>query len=228
MPKGRKCRPLGGKFPWIRKPFSENKKRLVPKEISTQIKELEPNSTNLKFKSKKQRPDCAKKPDPINSYGLKFKNKTMRVLLDSGSSRDLIFMKKGSRTCISVAKRVVPQSWGTSNGTFVSNKVGNIEISFVEYAASKKVHLQLDIVEYSPGDQAPMYDLIIQKQTLHNLGIGLEREDNTNRQDPPTHDEHFANLQLKPNITRALRQNTCFTQESISTHRTTKQVVEIR
>jgi hypothetical protein len=64
-------------------------------------------------------------------------------------------MKKGSSKCISVAKWVVPQSWGTSYGTFVTDKVGDIEISFVEYSASKKVHLQPDIVGYSPGDQAP-------------------------------------------------------------------------
>ncbi len=93
-------------------------------------------------------------------------------------------MKKGSSKCISVVKRVVPQSWGTSNSTFVAERVGNIEISFVEYSASKKVHLQPDIVEYSPGDQAPMYNLIIGKQTMHNQPrgeIGLPREDNNNR-----------------------------------------------
>ncbi len=57
-------------------------------------------------------------------------------------------MKKGSNKCISVVKRVVSQSWGTSNGTFVTeDNVGNIEISFVEYSASKKVRLQPDIVE---------------------------------------------------------------------------------
>ncbi len=60
-------------------------------------------------------------------------------------------------------KRVVPQSRGTSNGTFVTDRVGDIEISFVEYSARKKVCLQPGIVEYSPGDQAPMYDLIIGK-----------------------------------------------------------------
>ncbi len=49
----------------------------------------------------------------------------------------------------SVTKRVVPQSWGTFNGTFDTEKVGDIEISFVGYPASKKVCLQLDIVEYS-------------------------------------------------------------------------------
>jgi hypothetical protein len=44
--------------------------------------------------------------------------------------------------------------------------VGDIEISFLEYLASKKVDLQLDIVEYSSRDQAPLYDLIIGKQTI--------------------------------------------------------------
>jgi hypothetical protein len=71
-------------------------------------------------------------------------------------------------------KQVVPQSWGTSNGTFITDKVGDIEISFVECSASKKVRLQPDIVEYSPGDQAPVYDLIIGKQTMHNLGVKLD------------------------------------------------------
>ncbi len=78
-------------------------------------------------------------------------------------------------------KRVVPQVWGISNGTFVTNKVGNIEISFVEYSASKKVRLQLDIVEYTPGDQAPMYDLIIGKQTIHDLGVKLDFKEKTIR-----------------------------------------------
>ncbi len=68
-------------------------------------------------------------------------------------------------------KRVVPQSWGTSNGTFVTEKVGGIEILFVEYSSSKKVRLQPDIVEYGPGDQAPMYDHIVGKQTTHDLGV---------------------------------------------------------
>ncbi len=77
-------------------------------------------------------------PDPSISSELYDKNKTIRVLLDSGSSGDLHFMKKGSSKCVSVVKWVVPQSWGTSNGTFITNKVGNIEIFFVEYSACKK------------------------------------------------------------------------------------------
>jgi hypothetical protein len=67
--------------------------------------------------------------------------------------------------------QVVPQLWGTSNSIFVTDTVGDIEISFVEYSASKKVHLQPDIVKYSLGVQAPMYDFIIGNQTMHNLGV---------------------------------------------------------
>jgi hypothetical protein len=89
------------------------------------------------------------------------------------------FVKKGSIKYISIAKRAVPQYWGICIGTFNTDRVGDIEISFVKYSTSKKVHLQLDIVEYNPGDQAPMYDLIIGKQTLHNLGVILDFKEKT-------------------------------------------------
>jgi hypothetical protein len=167
--------------------------------------------------SKNTSSDCNKTPDPSFSSGLYVRNKTNRVLLDSGSSGDLLFMKIGSSKRISVVKRVVPQSWGTSNGTFVTDKVGNIEIFFLEYLASKKVHLQPDIVEYSPGDQTPMYDLIIGKQTMHDLGVKLDFQEKT-----ITIDEillpmrNIANLQLKPRITRALRENTCLLKSQLA------------
>ena len=157
MPKGGKSQFSGGKYPRIKKPFSKIKKRPDTKEISCKSKKLELNCTNLKLNSKKTCSDWAKTPDPSISSGLrekqnvhilnnlsaitspiKVQNKTIRVLLDSGSSGDLLFMKKGSSKCISVVKRVVPQSWGTSNGTFVTDRVGDIEISFVEYSASKR------------------------------------------------------------------------------------------
>ncbi len=118
--------------------------------------------------------------------------------------------------------------WGTSNGTLVTHRVGIFEISFVEYPASKKVRLQPDTVEYSPGDQAPMYDLIIGKQTMHDLGVKLDFQEKTITIDKillPM--RNIANLQLKPRITRALRENTCFAQEPISTHSKTKRVVDI-
>ncbi len=128
----------------------KSRKGRIPKKLVSKPKKLELNCTNLMLNSKNLRSDHAKMPDPSVSSGLYVKNKTIRVLLDSGSSGDLLFMKKGSSKCIFVVKQVVPQSWGTSNGTFVTDKVGDIEISFVEYLASKKVRFQPDIVEYSP------------------------------------------------------------------------------
>jgi hypothetical protein len=38
---------------------------------------------------------------------------------------------------------------------------------------------------------------------------------------------NIANLQLKPRFTRALRENTCFAQEPISTRSATKRMVKI-
>jgi hypothetical protein len=159
----------------------KSRKGQIPKKLGSKLKKLELNCTNLELNSKKTCTGRAKMPDPSISSGLKVKNKTIKVLLDSGSSGDLLFMKKGSSECISVVKRVVPQSWGTSNGTFVTDRVGDIEISFVEYSASEKVCFQFqpDIVEYSPGDQAPMYDLIIGKQTMHDQGVNLDFQEKT-------------------------------------------------
>ena len=125
----------------------KTRKGRIPKKLAPNSKKLELNSTNLMLNSKNTRSDHAVVPDLSNSSGLYVKNKTIRVLLDSKSSGDLLFIKKGSSKRMSVVKRVVPQSWGTSNGTFVTDKVGEIEISFVEYSASKKVCLQPDIVE---------------------------------------------------------------------------------
>jgi hypothetical protein len=73
-----------------------------------------------------------------------------------------------------------------------------------------------------------MYDLIIGKQMMHDLGVKLEFQKKTITIDTillPM--RNIANLQLKPRITRALRENACFAQEPISTCSTTKRRVKI-
>ena len=125
-------------------------------------------------------------------------------MLDTGSSGDLLFIQKGSQKCIPTMKRAVPQSWGTSNGTFETNKVGEITLSFVEYSLSKSVHLTPDIVEYNAGATAPLYDLIIGKQTLHDIVAVLDFKEKTITIDYillPM--RNITNLQLKPSVTRA-------------------------
>ena len=119
------------------------------------------------------------KPFNNASKRLLVKQKTIRVLLDTGLSGDLLFIRKGSQKYIPTMKRAVPQLWGTSNGTFQTKRVGVIDISFMEYSASKLVKLTPDIVEYEVGAQAPLYDLIIDKQTLHDIGTVLDLKEKT-------------------------------------------------
>ena len=126
------------------------------------------NKPNKRLNSKKKHLNRAlKRPNELNesvsdiSERLIVKQKTIRVLLDTGSSGDLLFVRKGSQKYIPTLKRAVPQSWGTSNGTFKTKKVGEITLSFVEYSLSKSAHLTPDIVEYDSGATAPLYDLII-------------------------------------------------------------------
>ncbi len=71
-------------------------------------------------------------------------------------------------------KRAVPQLWGTSNGAFQMKKGGTNDVSFMEYSTSKSVCLTPDIVEYQVGAPSPLYDLIISKQTLHDIGMVLD------------------------------------------------------
>ncbi len=81
--------------------------------------------------------------------------------------------------CISVVRRAIPESWGTSNGTFQTKKVGDIKISFVDYSDSKRIHLKPDIVEYARNGTLPLYNLILGKQILHDLGVVLDFKEKT-------------------------------------------------
>jgi hypothetical protein len=106
--------------------------------------------------------------------------------------------------------------------------VGDVKISFVDYSDSKKIHLKPDIVEYVRNGAPLLYNLILVKQTLHDLGVVLDFKEKT-----ITIDEillpmrNINNLQLKSSISRALKSNMSFSQEPASTRGATKRVVEI-
>jgi hypothetical protein len=168
--------------------------------------------------------------EPVSNVSKRLivKQKTIRVLLNTGLSGDLLFIKKGSQKYIPTVKRAVPQSWGTSNGTFQTKKVDTIDISFMEYSASKSVRLTPDIVEYEVGAPSPLYNLIIGKQTLHDIGAVLDFKEKTISIDSillPM--RNIVYLQLKPSVTKALRHNTVQAQEPVSTQKATKWVIEI-
>jgi hypothetical protein len=190
---------------------------------------------NFWLNSKKKHPNSAiwhQKGfnEPINNVSKRLivRGKAIRVLLDTGSSGDLLFIRKGSQKFIPCSKRAAPQPRGTSNGTFLTKKVGEIDISFIENSTSKSVHLTPDIVEYNTEANAPLYDLIISKQSVYDIGTVLIFKDKTITIDSillPM--RNIVNLQLKPSVTRALRHNTFQAQEPVSTCSDTKRVIAI-
>ncbi len=106
--------------------------------------------------------------------------------------------------------------------------MGEVELFFVKYFASKKVHLRPDIIEYSKGEPTPLYDLIIGKQTFHDTGAVLDFKERTITIDDiilPM--KNINNLQLKPSISRMLKLNSSFAQELAGTRNTTKRIMEI-
>jgi hypothetical protein len=83
-------------------------------------------------------------------------------------------------------------------------------------------------VGYTSGESVPIYDLIIGKETMHELGVILDFKEKTIQRDEiQLLMRNITNLQLKPSISSALRTNTCLAQEPVSTRIATRCVVEI-
>jgi hypothetical protein len=61
-----------------------------------------------------------------------------------------------------------------SNGSFLTNGRGEVNLTFFEYSNSKQYMIEPDIVEYDPRKMAkPAFDLILGVETLSKLGIVL-------------------------------------------------------
>jgi hypothetical protein len=74
-----------------------------------------------------------------------YKQKLVRVLLDSGSDGNLIFVNKDKPMLLPFSKRLVPQSWNTLNGMFQTKHKAEIELNFFEYSCSKRYLAEPDI-----------------------------------------------------------------------------------
>ena len=102
---------------------------------------------------------------------------TWRVLFDSGSDGDLLFLKAGTarKSNILYTRRHSPQSWETSNGIFLTEKVArDLELTFPMFSHSKRIRIDPDIIEYNDEQSSPMFDLIIGTETMHKLGVKLD------------------------------------------------------
>ncbi len=100
----------------------------------------------------------------------------MQVLLDSGSDGDLVFADKDKPMLLPSSKRLVPQSWNTSNGRFQTKRKVEIELNFFEYSDSKRCLAEPDIIEYDKINK-PQYDLILGVKTMKKYDIVLDFKD---------------------------------------------------
>ncbi len=105
-----------------------------------------------------------------------YKQKLVRALLDSGSDGDLVFVDKDKPMMLPSSKRLVPQSWNTSNGIFQTKCNADIELNFFEYSDSKRYLVEPDIIKYDKNNR-PQYDLILGVKTTKKYGIIFDFKD---------------------------------------------------
>jgi hypothetical protein len=105
-----------------------------------------------------------------------YKQKLVRVLLDSGSDSNLVFVDKNKPMLLPSSKKLVPQLWNTSNGMFQTKHKAKIELNFFEYSDSNRYFTEPDIIEYNKTNK-PQYDLILSDKTMKKYGIILDFKD---------------------------------------------------
>jgi hypothetical protein len=155
-----------------------------------------------------------------------YKKQIVRILLDSGSDRDLVFVNKDKPMLLPYLKRLVPQSWNTSNGIFQTKRKARIELNFFDYSDSKRYYSEPDVVEYKK-DSKPQYDLILDNATMKELGIVLDFKSKTITIDEITLPMRNINLLQGSSMLRALKLNNSLAKEPLSTLDTTKRVTRI-
>ncbi len=97
-----------------------------------------------------------------------YKQKLVRVLLDSGSDGGLVFVDKDKPMLLPSSKRLVPQWWNTLNGMFQTKQKTEIKLNFFEFFGSKRYLVEPDIVEYDKINK-PQYDLILGVKTMKSM-----------------------------------------------------------
>jgi hypothetical protein len=142
--------------------------------------------------------------------------KIVRVLLDSGSDGDLIFVNKNTPMLLPYSKRLVPQLWNTLNGIFQMRRKVRVELNFFEYSDSKRYRVEPDVVEYHK-DSKLQYDLILGTVTMKEFGIILNFRDNMITIDEIILPMRNINNLQGSSILRALRRNQSLAMEPQST-----------
>jgi hypothetical protein len=102
------------------------------------------------------------------------------------------------------SKRLVPQSWNTSNGIFQTKHKARVELNFFDYSDSKRYYSEPDVVEYNK-DSKLQYDFILGNETMKELGVVLDFESKTITIDEITLPMRNINLLQGSSMLRALK-----------------------
>ncbi len=123
-------------------------------------------------------------------------------------------------------KRLVPQSWNTSNGIFQMRRKVWVELNFFEYCDSERYHVEPDVVEYNKNNR-PQYDLILGTVSMKEFDIILKfRNKMITIDDIILPMRNINNLQGS-SMLRVLRHNHSLAMEPQSTQDATKHVMRI-
>jgi hypothetical protein len=155
-----------------------------------------------------------------------YKQKLVRVLLDSGSDGNLVFVDKDKPMLHPSSKRLVPQWWNTLNGMFQTKHKAEIELNFFEYSNSQRYLVEPDIVEYDKNNK-PQYDLILGVKTMKKYSIILDIKDKMMTVDEVKLPMQHINYLQGSSTLRALKLNHSLAMELQSTQDATKHVTRI-
>jgi hypothetical protein len=154
------------------------------------------------------------------------KQNIVRVLLDSGSNGNLIFLNKDKPMLLPYSKRLVPQSWNTSNWTFQMWRKARVELNFFEYSDSKRYHEEPDVVKYDKINR-PQYGLILGTVSMKEFGIILNFKDKMITIDETILPMRDINKLQGSSILRAPWLNHSLAMEPQSTQDATERVTQI-
>ncbi len=133
---------------------SSQKERILKKNSILTRKDPPEGRTTAKVAVMRGKPKHGHHRQCSNKH---YKQKLVRVLLDSGSDGNLVLVNKDKPMLLPSLKRLVPQSWNTSNGMFQTKRKAEIDLNFFEYSDSKRCLAEPDIVEHDKNNK-PQYD----------------------------------------------------------------------
>jgi hypothetical protein len=154
------------------------------------------------------------------------KQNIVRVLLDSGSNGNLIFVNKDKPILLPYLKRLVPQSWNTLNGIFLTRRKARVELNHFEYSDSKRYHVEPDVVEYAKINRL-QYDLVLGTVSMKEFGIILNFRDKMITIDETIFPMRDINKLQGASMLKALQHNHSLAMEPQSTQDTTNRATQI-